>query len=158
MSQLFFSASSFVGGNLSKWDTSNVKTMYYMFNRCVEFNGDVSRWDVSKVTEFYSTFEYCKRFDGDLSAWNTSNARTMYRMFKDAWVFSSNISNWNVAKVTTASEMVRPILRATLWSMLNVLTSRCAVYDRTKVQCGSFELGRVELGGCIAHVSSSEQL
>jgi surface protein len=100
---MFQEASSFVGGNLSQWDTSNVETMSFIFNRCKLFNGDISQW------EFNSAFAYCERFDGDVSAWNTSNVRIMYRMFKEAWLFSSDVSNWNTRKVTFTSEMVGPI-------------------------------------------------
>ena len=40
-----------LNGDLSRWDTSNVTTMYRMFCDARAFNGDLSRWDTSKVTD-----------------------------------------------------------------------------------------------------------
>jgi surface protein len=110
MEQLFNQALSFVGGDLSQWNTSNVEIMSYIFDRCRLFRGDVSLWDVSKVTDIRFAFEFCLEFDGDVSSWNTGNVVNMQGMFKDAWVFSSDVSNWNVASVTIAPEMVGLIL------------------------------------------------
>jgi len=35
-------------GDISEWDTHNVKSMYSCFAYS-QFNGDISRWDVSNV-------------------------------------------------------------------------------------------------------------
>lgn len=51
--------------DISRWDTSNVKTMRYMFNRSL-FNGDISKWDMSKVEDISHMFSHCP-FNGNIS-------------------------------------------------------------------------------------------
>ena len=67
--------------DISRWDTSNVTTMYCMFHKARAFNGDLSRWDTSNVTTMNSMFHTAHAFNGDLSRWDTSNVTTMDRMF-----------------------------------------------------------------------------
>jgi surface protein len=158
MNHLFADGNSFVGGNLSQWNTGNVETMSFIFSRCKVFRGDVSLWDVSKVTDVQSAFEFCFEFDGDVSAWNTGNVANMQRMFKDAWVLSSNVSNWNTAKVTVTSEMVGRIF-VTLHTVCEQQSNTAdSVFECKNVQCGYFAVGRVELGGCHTNVSRSRKL
>ena len=45
--------------DISRWDTSNVTTMAYMFQDAFAFNGDLSRWDTSKVTDMDGMFDGC---------------------------------------------------------------------------------------------------
>jgi len=42
-----FSGTHFIG-DISEWNTSNVKTMYGCF-ALSEFNGDISKWDMTNV-------------------------------------------------------------------------------------------------------------
>ena len=67
--------------DISRWDTSNVTTMYGMFWVAHAFNRDLSRWDTSNVTDMYGMFCYAYAFNGDLSRWNTSNVTRMNSMF-----------------------------------------------------------------------------
>ena len=48
----FNGAASF-NGDLSRWDVSQVTTLYRTFSRATPFNGDLNRWDVSQVTSLY---------------------------------------------------------------------------------------------------------
>ena len=57
--------------NLSKWNTSSVTDMQWMFYEADSFNGDVSKWDTSKVTTMIGMFRKTK-FNGDVSKWDTS--------------------------------------------------------------------------------------
>lgn len=57
-------------GDISRWNTSNVEAMDYMFAYS-KFNGDISQWDVRSVKTFESMFEESK-FDNDLNAWDVS--------------------------------------------------------------------------------------
>lgn len=41
--------------NISRWNTSNVENMSYMFN-WKQFNNDISRWDVSSVKDMSCMF------------------------------------------------------------------------------------------------------
>src|SRR5574343_1627 len=83
MSSMFYHISNF-NGDISKWNVSNVKSMYWIF-RGSEFNGDISKWNVSKVTNM--RYMFCgSDFNGDISKWNVSkvtNMRNMTYMFED---------------------------------------------------------------------------
>ena len=41
------------GNDISKWDTSNVNDMSYMFDGCESLNSlpDISKWDTSNVED-----------------------------------------------------------------------------------------------------------
>ena len=67
--------------DISRWDTSNVTTMYGMFWNAHAFNGDLSRWDTSNVTTMECMFCDAHAFNGDLSRWDTSNVTTTMGMF-----------------------------------------------------------------------------
>ena len=50
MRQMFYNCKELKSvGDISGWDVSKVKKMYYMFTNCKSFNQDISDWDVSKV-------------------------------------------------------------------------------------------------------------
>ena len=68
--------------DISRWDTSNVTTMYFMFSEARAFNGDISRWDTSSVTTMEGMFCGARSFNGDLSRWDISNVTyDMVKMF-----------------------------------------------------------------------------
>ena len=124
MSALF--AKTDFQGDVSQWDVSNVKYMYYTFERCFDFNcdlsgwnvssvkdmngmfyycskfnQDISSWDVSKVTDMNWMFYYCTDFNQDLSKWDVSNVEKMYGMFCNCFNFNQDISCWDISKVVT---------------------------------------------------------
>ena len=82
--------------DISNWDVSNVKTMYYMFCNS-NFNGDISNWDVSNVEDMSGMFELSE-FNGNISDWNVSKVKNMEYMFSDS-KFNGNLSKWNVKNV-----------------------------------------------------------
>lgn len=67
------------------------------------FNGDISKWNTSNVTTMYATFQR-SAFTGDISAWNVSNVKTMHSMFAYS-VFNGDISQWDVSSVEDFSQM-----------------------------------------------------
>ncbi len=89
-------------GDISKWDVSNVKTMGYMFSYC-QFSGDISKWDVSGVVSMGSMFRSAK-FNGDISKWDVSSVQDMAYLFS-ASSFEGDISEWNVSNVTNMNNM-----------------------------------------------------
>ena len=65
--------------DLSKWDTSNVTNMSYMFDRCYALESlDVSSWDTLSVTDMWRMFCNCSSLTSlDVSSWDTSNVTNM---------------------------------------------------------------------------------
>ena len=55
-------------GDISNWDVSNVKDMYYMFNTARSFNQPLNNWNVSKVTDMNWMFEDADSFNQPLHA------------------------------------------------------------------------------------------
>ena len=51
-----FGAKSTFNGDISKWDTEKVTTMYYMFYNARAFNRDIGSWNTEKVTTMYYMF------------------------------------------------------------------------------------------------------
>ena len=92
--------------DLSKWDTSNVIDMSFMFFNCyVAFSNQegIDNWDVSNVRIMNSMFEMSYYYGG-LKNWDVSNVLYMNKMFLSSVYFGSglektDISNWNVNKV-----------------------------------------------------------
>ena len=92
----------FFNGDISEWDTSNVRNMSQMFKNSM-FNGDISNWDVSNVEDMSSMFEN-SRFNGDISKWNTSSVKYMDNMFAYSY-FKQDISNWDISNVVDKKDM-----------------------------------------------------
>ena len=92
-------------GDISKWDVSNVTSMYGMFGRAKKFNSDISNWDVSNVTSMRYMFFYAINFNQDLNSWNTSKTTNMSSVFCNALNFNGNISNWDISNVTNISSI-----------------------------------------------------
>ena len=90
--------------DVSRWNTTNVKTMSGMFRWCSGLLSlDVSNWDTSNVTNMSSMFENCYSLTNlDVSRWNTSNVSDMSRMFVDCSSLEElDVSKWNTSNVTT---------------------------------------------------------
>ena len=90
-------ASSRFNGDISNWNVSNVENMNTMFESSY-FNGDISKWDVSNVKHMNSMFYSSRAFDGDLSKWDVSNVIDMNYMFTGS-SFTGDISKWNIINV-----------------------------------------------------------
>jgi surface protein len=97
-------------GPIGEWDTSQVTTMQYLFNRNQAntyalatsislFNEDISKWDTSNVTNMNSMFDGAHSFNGDISGWDVSNVIYMGYMFQNAYAFDQNIRTWDVSNV-----------------------------------------------------------
>jgi len=100
MSGMFYQ-SKFTG-DISQFDVSNVINMQSMFERS-KFNGDISKWDVSNVTDMSYIFGY-SQFNGDISDWDVSNVTDMTGTFMSS-KFNGDISSWNVSNLTTTDSM-----------------------------------------------------
>lgn len=74
--------------------------MHETFAGAISFSGgELSKWDVSNVVDFIGTFRQSLFFNADLSGWNTSSARSFAHMFEGAESFNGNVSTWNTSSV-----------------------------------------------------------
>ena len=48
------------------------ENMAYMFRRAPKFNGDISSWDTANVKNMGLMFGEANSFNGDISSWDTS--------------------------------------------------------------------------------------
>jgi surface protein len=62
-----------------------------------EFNGDISQWNTSNVRYMDWMFQKSK-FTGDISGWDVRNTDHMYKMFDES-KFTGDIGRWRVNKV-----------------------------------------------------------
>ncbi|WP_086244761.1 BspA family leucine-rich repeat surface protein [Campylobacter devanensis] len=68
MCGMFFNCKEF-NADISRWDTSNVKNMLFLFNGAHSFNADIGAWDVRNVENITMLFFNARSFDRDLSNW-----------------------------------------------------------------------------------------
>jgi surface protein len=111
MSSMFSGAQIF-NNDITRWDTSNVTDMSYMFSNAYDFNQPIfSYWDTSKVTNMAFMFAYATTFNNAgvtnaiAGSWNTSNVTNMSYMFLNCFKFNTPIGGFNTSKVTNMSFM-----------------------------------------------------
>jgi len=109
----FYNCSNF-NSDISKWDTSNIQNMSYMFSGCSAFDKSIVNWDTSSVQNMSYMFSGCSTFDKKISFWNISNVIDMSYMFNGCIAFTNamtqmnpnTVSNsWNTSNVTDMSYM-----------------------------------------------------
>ncbi|CAL6376039.1 unnamed protein product [Bathycoccus prasinos] len=100
-----FSQKSTFIGDISKWDTGQVTTMFYMFDSASAFNQDIGDWNTAQVKNMYGMFIHASAFNQDIGRWNTAQVTTMLWMFGYASAFNGDISKWNTEKVTHMGSM-----------------------------------------------------
>jgi len=81
--------------DITGWDTSQVKSMSYMFQN-TSFNQDISSWDVSSIQDgFLYMFNGNATFNQDISSWDVSKNNSFSGMFRNS-VFNQDISAWDM--------------------------------------------------------------
>ena len=83
--------------NLNDIDTSEVNSMWMLFNGLDPHNIDISEWNVSNVTNMYQMFCGCENFNCDLSKWDVSNVTNMKNMFYNCSSLDTDLDNWKVS-------------------------------------------------------------
>ena len=148
MSTMFQDCHVLENVDLSEWNVSNVKKMFYTFNKCYALYsvGNISNWDTSNVTDM--TYLFCNCYElqriGHLNKWNVSNVTSMKAMFASCEKLDEvgNLSNWNVSNVTTMYGMfhnchaLRSVGDLNKWNVSNVTSMRQmfqACYDITQI-------------------------
>ena len=76
-----------VSADLSRWNTSRVTNMRWMFREATLFSADLSRWDVNQVTDMGGMFHGATLFSADLSRWDVGSHVPMDQMFTDSGIF-----------------------------------------------------------------------
>ena len=112
--------------DLSKYDTSNVTNMSYMFQKCSGLTSlDVSSFDTSKVTNMGYMFQTCSGLTSlDLSSFDTYMVKNMTYMFIDcSGLTSLNVSNFNTSKVTDMGGMFSGCTNLTALDLSSFTTS-----------------------------------
>ena len=83
---------------ISELDVSNLFFVDEMFTRS-SFNQDISKWDTSNMRAMFRMFQYASDFNQDISGWNTSNVMDMDYMFDAATSFNQDLSQWCVSNI-----------------------------------------------------------
>ena len=92
------------GDDLTRYCTSRIADMSYLFYENQSFNQDINSWDVSNVTDMQFMFAYASSFNQDIANWDVSNVTTMRGMFQGT-TFNQDIGNWDVGNVTFMNSM-----------------------------------------------------
>jgi len=87
--------------DITKWDTSGLKSMQAMFESTTSFQRDIGIWNTSGVTNMWATFK-SSAFNRDISGWDTSSVTAMNAMFRYNTAFNQDISSWTGLAATTA--------------------------------------------------------
>ncbi|MGL5887908.1 MAG: BspA family leucine-rich repeat surface protein, partial [Leuconostoc suionicum] len=114
--------------DLSKFDTSHVTNMSYMFFRCSNLTKlDLSNFNTSNVTNMSDMFGKCSNLTKlDLSNFNTSNVTNMSAMFE----YCTNLTNVNLSSFNTSM----------VYSMMSMF-ERCT--NLTELDLSSFDTSKI---------------
>ncbi|MEO1022158.1 MAG: BspA family leucine-rich repeat surface protein, partial [Bacteroidota bacterium] len=105
MGGAFQRTSNFTGGDLDRWDVSEVINMEFMFDGAVSFNDDISGWDVSNVTTMEAMFRDAKAFDQNLGGWNIGRVENMNAMLRNT---ALSIAHYDSLLIGWERQEVRP--------------------------------------------------
>ena len=100
-----FGDKSTFNGDISKWNTEKVTTMYDMFYQASAFNQDIESWNTARVTNMQAMFVRASAFNQDIGEWNTAQVTDMRDMFYYASGFNQDIGSWTTEQVTDMGYM-----------------------------------------------------
>ncbi|QVK06817.1 BspA family leucine-rich repeat surface protein [Mycoplasma mycoides] len=130
--------------NLDKWDTSNIVSMWSMFQNAQNFNQDLSNWNTGNVTDMSYMFNGAAKFNGDLSNWKTANVKSMKSMFEDAKEFDKDISKWDVGNVENTKSMFKNASKfnksLSNWNLKSIKTLDSMFFGATEFNSDIFKL------------------
>ena len=113
--------------DLSKYDTSNITSMYQMFGGCSSLTSlDLSKFDTTKVTSMSTMFNTCSGLTSlDLSNFDTSKVNNMNSMFYNcSGLTELDLSKFDTTKVTDMSYMFSSCEKLTTLDLSNFDTSK----------------------------------
>ena len=132
---------------LIKLNTSNMTSMYLMFNNCNKLTSiDVSSWDTSNVTNMSGMFQNCQSLTLiDLSNFDTSNVKGMNHMFHNCKSLTTlNVSNFITSNVTNMQSMFYHCDNLTSLDVSNFDTSNVTNMDSMFSGCDSLHTLRLD--------------
>ena len=139
MQYMFSDCTNLTSLDLSSFDTHNVTNMAGMFNNCSITSLNLSNFDTSKVTTMVNMFLNCKATNIDVSSFDTSNVTTMQNMFNTCRATSLDLSSFNTSNVTTMREMFNNCSATTL-DLSNFNTSKVTNMYRMFGWCKASEI------------------
>lgn len=126
-----FNSSKQTSLDLRKLNTSNVISMEYMLNNCMNLKMmDVSGWNTSKVTTMKYLFQGNTQMETlNVSGWNTSNVTDMSYMFRGCVKLTTlDLSSWNTSNVTNMTYMFFDCIELTKLDIRNFDFSKVTKY------------------------------
>ena len=126
--------------NLSKFNTSKVTNMGWMFFNCSRLETlDLSSFDTSSVTTFAQIFEGCSRLRRiNLESFNTENVTRMNQMFKACSKLEEiNLSNFNTSKVNQMVGLFSGCSSLKTLDLSNFDTSKVTIMNNMFNGCSS---------------------
>ncbi len=107
----FLNASAF-NDDVGLWDTSNVVTMFGMFQGATMFNNNddavttpIDNWNVQSVQNMTGMFRDAKAFNQPINNWDVNSVASMSYMFRGAETFNQPIETWKLVSVIDISGM-----------------------------------------------------
>ena len=152
--------------DLSKFDTSKVTNMGYMFyNISNPTTLDISNFDTSQVTDMESIFaRMSSLITLDLSSFDTSQVRSMHSMFSAMFNLTTlNLSHFDTSKVTDMAGMFYSVSTLRTLNLSNFDTSQVTdmnhmfynMSNLTTLNLSSFDTSKVtNMGYMFAGVSN----
>ena len=126
----------------TSFDTSNVITMYYLFQGCFKLVSlDLSNFNTSNTTDMYGMFYFCTSLTSlDLSGFDTSKVMLMGSMFYGCIALDSlNVSSFNTEKVELMSRMFYGCWALTSLDLSSFDTTSVVDMDCMFYQCSTLK-------------------
>ena len=147
MSDMFSGCNELTSLDVSKFNTSRVTDMSFMFGGFKLTSLDVTSFDTSRVTNMYAMFSCCKSLTTlDLSGFDTSRVTTMGNMFHYCESLTSlDLSSFDTSKVTDMYQMFGKCSKLTTLNLSSFDTSNVKNISYMFYGCG--ELTSLDLSG-----------
>ncbi len=125
-----------------KFNTSNVRTMAYMFSGDGGLtNLDLSHFDTSNVTDMQWMFDGCTGLiELNISNFNTSNVTNMFQTFNACFSLNSlDLNNFNTSNVTNMNRMFYQCKNLEYLNIQSFLTSNVTNMEYMFGNCGKLK-------------------
>ena len=136
--------------DLSKFNTSNIKYMYYTFTNSEASVLDLSSFDTHNVTFMVGMFQGTKATTIDVSNFDTSNVTNMLFMFVNSNATSLDLSSFDTSKVTNMGGMFEVCKATTInvssfdTSNVTLIAEMFAGSEVTSLNLTNFDVSNVE--------------